>query len=205
MVRKNTYLQSLKKNLEYSKTLPREERLPFFWDYYKVAIITFIVFLSLACIVLGTVGQTAVGALGTRQSISLAIAAEDVADCENWAAEFSRSTLETRNIQLDLLKTSGYYEGNAEFEIELVCWLAAGQPDLLICDADTLHYCEEQDILADLAPYLSGKESAFWIEISDTAFAREHGAEAPLYLCHIINSTGSVDATALLLQAILEK
>ena len=203
-MQKNTWLTNFRKNWTYMKTIPKEERLSFLWDYYKVAIVTAAAALLLCVVVIGTVGKTLSGAMRTEQNISLAIAADSVGECSDWVQTLSERVL--GGTPVDLLRTSGYYEGNAEFEIELVCWLSARQPDLLICDEATLRYCENQGILVDLAPALSLDAETYWSDISHTAFAKTWAEEdARLYLCRIINSAGPEETVVALIHGILEE
>lgn len=208
MTKKHTHLETFKENMAFMRDLPQEDRLPFLWDYYKVAIITCAAVLLMTVLLVGIAVTMLSGVLQPRQSISLAIAADDLAGFEALVSDFTHQIEKQNGIKTELLVTSGYYEGNMEFEIELVCWLSAGQPDLLICDADTLAYCREQGILAELASCIppEADPDTLWIDISQTTFAStcNQGGE-PVFLCRIAGGTGDERSVIALAQLLLKK
>lgn len=84
--------------------------------------------------------------------------------------------------------------------IKSTLWLTAGQPDIFIVDEDGYEYLLSLDILADLSRDWPAELQAlsagypvteYAVEISGTAFAREHGiSDEPVYLCMFANGHG---------------
>ena len=101
---------------------------------------------------------------------------------------------------LQILESPPYSTERDDFVIKSTLWLTAGQPDIFIVDEDGYEYLLSLDILVDLSrdwpaelQVLSAGYPAteYAVEISGTAFAREHGiSDEPVYLCMFANGHG---------------
>lgn len=188
---------SLRDEVEKVRSLPKEQRLDYLWTYYKTTL-----FLGAACLVLAwMVVSFAVSAFrGTffpKDPISIAVVTQSWDDegLGAWVEGCKEAIgYDEKEEDLQLLTSTGPSAYNNNFVINCTCWLAAGQPDIFLCNQAALDYLLEQQLLEDLTPFFpleASGQGIYWIDITGSAFAGAADiTEAPLYLCMYINGSG---------------
>jgi len=192
---------SFKKDLETIKSLPKEKRWKFIWDYYKIIILV----LPVALIVLLILGSFCVnmvkGTFFPKDPVSIGIAVSGYSASPDWLQSCEEAIgCDPKREYLQILESPPYSTERDDFVIKSTLWLTAGQPDIFIVDEDGYEYLLSLDILVDLSRDWPAELQAlsagypvteYAVEISGTAFAREHGiSDEPVYLCMFANGHG---------------
>lgn len=186
---------SLSEEIEKVKALPKEQRLDYLWTYYKTTLFIGIACLVLAWMVISFAVSAFMGTFFPKEPISIAFAAHSWEDAamESWLADCKEAIgYDEKNEDLQILTSTGISEYNDTFVINCTCWLAAGQPDIFICNQPTLDYLLGQQVLIDLSTVeslaLEGTE-VYALEVSH--LGADFGIqEEPLYLCMYLNGSG---------------
>ena len=93
--------------------------------------------------------------------------------------------------ELSILTSTGPSQYNDSFNISCTLWLSAGQPDIFLCNGDTLDHLTEQQVLLDLSTVLDAQAGTYFLDVTDSAFAQAAGITAEgLYLCMYKNGSG---------------
>ncbi|MFR3325283.1 MAG: hypothetical protein ACLTR8_12540 [Oscillospiraceae bacterium] len=192
---------SFKKDLETIKSLPKEKRWKYIWDYYKIIILV----LPVALIVLLILGSFCVnmvkGTFFPKDPVSIGIAVSGCSASPDWLQSCEEAIgCDPKREYLQILESPPYSTERDDFVIKSTLWLTAGQPDIFIVDEDGYEYLLSLDILVDLSRDWPAELQAlsagypvteYAVEISGTAFAREHGiSDEPVYLCMFANGHG---------------
>ena len=154
---------SFKKDLETIKSLPKEKRWKYIWDYYKIIILV----LPVALIVLLILGSFCVnmvkGTFFPKDPVSIGIAVSGYSASPDWLQSCEEAIgCDPKREYLQILESPPYSTERDDFVIKSTLWLTAGYP-----------------------------VTEYAVEISGTAFAREHGiSDEPVYLCMFANGHG---------------
>lgn len=184
---------SLREEIEKIKSLPEDQRLDYLWTYYKATAFIALACLIVAWMVISFAVSAFVGTFFPKAPISIAFAAHSWEDAaiETWVADCKEAIgYDEKEEDLQILTSTGISDYNDSFVINCTCWLAAGQPDIFLCNQPTLDYLLGQQVLIDL----SGVEA---LDVDGTeVYALEVSGETwgipdePLYLCMYINGSG---------------
>lgn len=143
---------SFKKDLETIKSLPKEKRWKYIWDYYKIIILV----LPVALIVLLILGSFCVnmvkGTFFPKDPVSIGIAVSGYSASPDWLQSCEEAIgCDPKREYLQILESPPYSTERDDFVIKSTLWLTAGQPDIFIVDEDGYEYLLSLDILADLS------------------------------------------------------
>lgn len=193
---------SFKEEAHKLRSLSSKKRWEYIWEYYKRPLFLFLCTVGL----IWMVGSFAVNAfLGTffpKEPLSMAVAVAGFQNCNQWLDECMEAiAYDSQTESLQLLTSTPYRNDQQDFVISSTLWFTAGQPDIFVCDYETLTYLMETDMLAafpDVWPeeLLSlarrngwTEDTPYWLDISSTVFCQQHGLTAePVYLC--MNTSG---------------
>lgn len=154
---------SFKKDLETIKSLPKEKRWKYIWDYYKIIILV----LPVALIVLLILGSFCVnmvkGTFFPKDPVSIGIAVSGYSASPDWLQSCEEAIgCDPKREYLQILESPPYSTERDDFVIKSTLWLTAGQPDIFIVDEDGYEYLLSLDILGRSVPGLaSGIAGAF--------------------------------------------
>ena len=143
---------SFKKDLETIKSLPKEKRWKYIWDYYKIIILV----LPVALIVLLILGSFCVnmvkGTFFPKDPVSIGIAVSGCSASPDWLQGCEEAIgYDPKREYLQILESPPYSTERDDFVIKSTLWLTAGQPDIFIVDEDGYEYLLSLDILVDLS------------------------------------------------------
>lgn len=191
---------SLKDEIQKICSLPKGKRWDYFWTYYKVPLLI----AAVVIVVIWMLGSFAVSAfLGTffpKEPISMAVAVSGYTGCGDWLEEcLSSIGYDADSENMQVLTSLPYTEEKDDFVISSTLWLTAGQPDIFLVNQASYDYLLTLDILAEidtawpqeLRSLAADRQVDAWaLDISDTAFARRHSLEGPVYLCMYVSAQG---------------
>lgn len=181
--------------------MPKEKRWKYIWDYYKIIILV----LPVALIVLLILGSFCLnmvkGTFFPKDPVSIGIAVSGYSASPDWLQSCEEAIgYDPKREYLQILESPPYSTERDDFVIKSTLWLTAGQPDIFIVDEGGYEYLLSLDILVDLSRDWPAELQAlsagypvteYAVEISGTAFAREHGiSDEPVYLCMFANGHG---------------
>lgn len=185
---------SLREELEKINALPKEQRFDYFWTYYKTTLLIGIAILVVAWMVISFAVNAFMGTFFPEDPISIAVVSQNWDDqgLADWMEGCKEAIgYEEKQEDLSLLTSTGPSDYNNTFVINCTCWLAAGQPDIFLCNRATLEYLLEQQVLLDLSTMLELEEGTCWLDITGCGFAEAAGiAGEELYLCMYVNGSG---------------
>lgn len=189
---------SLEEEIEKVKSLPKEQRLDYLWTYYKGTLLIGVSALVLAWMVISFAVNAFMGTFFPEEPISMALVSIhwDDKGLNDWVEECKAAIgYEEKKEELSILTSTGPSDFNDSFAISCTCWLAAGQPDIFLCNKATLEYLTEQQVLTDLSTLLPElEEGTYWLDMADSAFAEAAGVSGTLYLCMYRNGSGQTRA-----------
>lgn len=195
---------SLKDEINKLRSLPKGKRWEYFWEYYKVPL-----FLTLCAIAfLWLLGSFAVnmfmGTFFPKAPISMAVTVYGFQDCDDWLEDCLDAVgYDKKEENMQVLTCAPYSENQDDFLISSTLWFTAGQPDIFICDENTLNYLLGLDMLASIPETWPaelqkiaagtgwGVKNSCALDISGTAFCRRHGlTDQTVYLCMNVSGQG---------------
>ena len=199
---------SLKKEIAKIQNMPGDKRWEYIWDYYKVPLLG----ICIGILFVWMLGSFAVSAfLGTffpKEPISMAVAVPGFTNCDPWLSRcLDAIGYDESKENMQVLTTMPHSGERDDFVISSTLWLTAGQPDIFIVDESGYRYLLTLDILAE--PDTAWPEALqslaaerkiddYALDISSTAFAREHGLDgSAVYLCMYASGHGFVRALAI--------
>lgn len=192
---------SLKEEISKIRSLPKEKRWEYIWDYYK-ATLFFVLFSVFFIWMLGSfLVNMIAGTLFPKEPISIAFAAPGFSNCESWMEQCLEAIgYDEDTEKLQAMSTSPHSDIRDDFVINTTVWFTAGQPDIFVIDEASYQHLLELGVLADItqrwpedlqqlaAGYMV---SNYALEISDTSFAQAYGlSEEPTYLCMFVRGLG---------------
>ena len=144
---------SFKKDLETIKSLPKEKRWKYIWDYYKIIILV----LPVALIVLLILGSFCVnmvkGAFFPKDPVSIGIAVSGYSASPDWLQSCEEAIgYDPKREYLQILESPPYSTERDDFVIKSTLWLTAGQPDIFIVDEDGEPWFLEINTLPGMTP-----------------------------------------------------
>lgn len=186
---------SLTAEIEKVRSLPKEQRFDYLWTYYKTPLFIAIAGIVLAWMVISFAVSAFMGTFFPKEPISIAIAAHTWEDAavEAWLDDCKEAIgYDEKEEDLQILTSTGSSEYNDSFNISCTLWLAAGQPDIFLCNQPTLDYLLGQQVLIDLSTVdglpVEGT-GVYALDISHLG-ANFGIQDAPLYLCMYRNGSG---------------
>ena len=186
---------SLSEEIEKVRSLPKEQRFDYLWTYYKTTLFIVLAGIVLAWMVISFAVSAFMGTFFPKAPICIAIAATtwDDAAVESWV-EGCKAAIgyDEKEEDLQLLTSTGSSDYNDTFVINCTCWLAAGQPDIFLCNQPTLDYLLGQQVLIDLSTVegLAVEGSGVYaLDISHLG-ANFGIQDEPQYLCMYLNGSG---------------
>ena len=189
---------SLREEIEKVKALPKEQRFDYLWTYYKFTLVIGLAGLMLAWMVISFAFNAFMGTFFPEDPISMALVSIhwDDEGLDNWVEGCKEAIgYNEKTEELSVLTSTGPSDFNDSFTISCTCWLAAGQPDIFLCNKATLEYLTEQQVLTDLSTLLPElEEGTYWLDMADSAFAEAAGVSGTLYLCMYRNGSGQTRA-----------
>ena len=185
---------SLREEIEKVKALPKEQRLDYLWTYYKLTLFLVLASIVLAWMVVSFAVSAFMGTFFPEDPISLAVVSQTWDDdgLSQWVDGCKEAIgYVEKDEEFSLLTSTGPSAYNDNFNISCTLWLSAGQPDIFLCNQAALDHLLGQQVLLDLAGVLELEEAAYWLDVTDSAFAEAAGIpEEPLYLCMYKNGSG---------------
>ena len=179
---------SLRQEIEKVKALPKEQRLDYLWTYYKLTLFIALGAIVFVWMVVSFAVSAFMGTFFPEEPISVAVVAQTWEDAglQGWVEQCKEAIgYDEKKEELTVLTSTGPSQYNNNFVINCTCWLAAGQPDIFLCNRATLDYLLEQQVLLEL------EADTYWLDVTDSAFAQAAGVtEEPLYLCMYLNGSG---------------
>ena len=192
---------SLKQEIAKIRSLPEGKRWEYVWEYYKVPLLM----VCIGILFVWMLGSFAVSAfMGTffpKDPISMAVAVPGFTNCDAWLEEcLTAIGYEEKEENMQILTTMPHTPEQDDFVISSTLWFTAGQPDIFIVDQAGYDYLLTLDVLAEIetawpealqALAEDFTVDAHALDVSSTAFARQHGLDGqPLYLCMYVSGHG---------------
>ena len=184
---------SLREEIAKIKSLPEDQRLDYLWTYYKATAFIALACLIVAWMVISFAVSAFVGTFFPEDPISIAVVAQSWDDeaLNAWTQNCKEAIgYDEKKEELSVLTSTGPSAYSDSFNISCTLWLAAGQPDIFICNQAALDYLLEQEVLLDLSAVeglnVEGTE-VYALEVSGEAWGIP---DEPLYLCMYRNGSG---------------
>lgn len=192
---------SLETEFEKIRSLPKDKRWEYIWEYYRMTCFLWAFFLFFLFAIGSFLMNGLTNILFPKEPFSIAFAAPGFSNSQVWM-EKCLNTLgyDEKKEEFRVLSSAPLSDTTDDFRINASVWMANGQPDIFIVNESSYRYLLELDALAELqqilpehlkSPAADRQADAFTLDISDTPMAEAYGlTEAPVYLCMYLDGSG---------------
>ena len=192
---------SLKAELQKIRSLPKNKRWEYIWEYYRLAFFLF----AFSLFFLFAIGSFLVsGLMNTffpKDPFSIAFAAPGFSSNQEWIADcLDTMDYDEKTEEFRLLTSAPLSDAADDFRINASVWMANGQPDLFVVNETGYRYLVSTEALAQLNQALPEElqllaadrmADPFALDITDTPMAEAFGlTEGTVYLCIYTDGSG---------------
>lgn len=192
---------SLKAELKKIRSLPKDKRWEYIWEYYRMTFFLFAFFLFFLLAIGSFLVNGLTNILFPKDSCSIAFAAPGFSTNQFWMENcLDAIGYDEKKEAFQILTSVPLSDTSDDFRINASVWMANGQPDIFIVSESSYRHLLDMDALAELPQVLpehlqplaaARLVDDFALDISDTTMAEAHGLTGePVYLCMYLDGIG---------------
>ena len=192
---------SVKEEIQKIRSLPKEKRFEYIWEYYKAAFFIIAFGIFFLWMMTSFLVNMFIGTFFPKDPVSIGFSLSHNIQYDDWVDRCLIAIgYDEKEENLQVLEAAPYSESRDDFIIQSTVWFTAGQPDIFIVNEDAYQHLLGLEVLADFRTTWPEElqqlaqdrmVSPYALDISGTPFAEEHAVrDDPLYLCMFVGGHG---------------